>query len=162
VFGAVGMVLDVGRAFIAKNETQAFCDSAALAATLKLDGTSTGITKAKAAVTSTTNTWNIGTSAVPSPTVDFATSQRRPWLTTPSPATGYIYARVQASVGLPLYFVPVVLGMLTNSARYTQTVNTAAIAGQVPITSFHKGLSPYTAISTTPSAPGFGLIVGNI
>jgi len=155
------MVVDVGRAFIAKNETQVFCDAAALAATLKLDGTSTGITKAKAAVTSSTNAWNMDTAAVSSPTVDFATSKDGPWITTPSPATGYIYSRVQASVGLPLYFVPVVLGMVTNSARYTQTVNTAAIAGQIPITSFHKGLAPYTAISTTPAAPGFGLVVGN-
>src|SRR5262252_6180447 len=124
IFGAVGMAVDVGRAFVAKNETQVFCDAAALAATLKLDGTSTGITKAQAAVTSSTNTWNMNTASVGSPTVDFATSATGPWLTTPSPATGYIYARVQASVGLPIYFVPVVLGMLTTNTRYTQTVNT--------------------------------------
>src|SRR5258707_14027036 len=53
IFGAIGMALDVGRSFIAKNETQAFCDTASLAATLKLDGTSTGIAKAKTAVTNT-------------------------------------------------------------------------------------------------------------
>ncbi len=32
IFGAIGMALDVGRAFVAKNETQAFCDTASLAA----------------------------------------------------------------------------------------------------------------------------------
>jgi len=161
IFGAIGMAVDVGRAFVAKNETQVFCDAAALAATVKLDGTSTGITKAKAAVTSSTNSWNMNSTNVASPTVDFATSASGPWVTTPSPATGYIYTRVQASVNLPLYFVPVALGLLTNSARYTQTVNTAAIGGQIPITTFNKGLAPYTAISTTPAAPGFGLVVGN-
>src|SRR5213083_1615083 len=98
ILGAIGMAVDVGRAFIAKNETQVFCDAAALAATLKLDGTSTGITKAKAAVTSSVNTWNMNSASVASPTVDFATSATGPWLTTPSPATGYIYTRVQASV----------------------------------------------------------------
>jgi Flp pilus assembly protein TadG len=161
IFGAVGMAVDVGRAFIAKNETQVFCDAASLAATVKLDGTSTGITKAKAAVTNSTNAWNMATAAVASPTVDFATSASGPWVTTPSPASGYIYTRVQASVNLSLYFVPVVLGMLTPNSRYTQTVNTAAISGQIPITSFHRGLAPYTAISTQPTAPGFGLVVGN-
>src|SRR5260221_14055087 len=130
IFGAIGMALDVGRSFIAKNETQAFCDTASLAATLKLDGTSTGIAKAKTAVTNTTNAWNMDTASVASPTVDFATSASGPWVTTPSPATGYIYARVQASVSLPLYFVPVVLGMLPQNAQYTQTINTAAISGQ--------------------------------
>src|SRR6266852_7874706 len=76
IFGAAGMAVDVGRAFIAKNETQVFCDAAALAATVKLDGTSTGITKAKAAVTNTTNAWNMDSASVAStsPTVDFATS----------------------------------------------------------------------------------------
>src|SRR5713101_825214 len=106
IFGAIGMAVDVGRAFIAKSETQAFCDTASLAATFKLDGTSTGIDKAKAAVTNTTNAWNMDTAAVANPTVDFATSASGPWVTTPSPATGYVYARVQASVSLPLYFVP--------------------------------------------------------
>jgi Flp pilus assembly protein TadG len=161
IFGAVGLAVDVGRAFIAKNETQVFCDAAALAATVKLDGASTGITKAKAAVTSSTNAWNMASATVASPTVDFATNAGGPWLTTPSPASGYIYARVQASVSLPLYFAPVVLGLVQQSARYTQTVNTAAIAGQIPVTSFHKGLAPYTAITTTPLAPGFGFVVGN-
>src|SRR5260370_25022933 len=43
LIGVLGMAVDVGRAFIAKNETQAFCDAASMAAVLKLDGTSTGI-----------------------------------------------------------------------------------------------------------------------
>jgi hypothetical protein len=161
IFGAIGMALDVGRSFIAKNETQAFCDTASLAATLKLDGTTTGIAKAKTAVTNTTNAWNMDTASVASPTVDFATSASGPWVTTPSPATGYIYARVQASVSLPLYFVPVVLGMLTQNAQYAQTINTAAISGQTRITSFTRGLAPYTVVSTDKVSAGFGLVVGN-
>ena len=76
LMGALGLAVDLGRVFIAKNETQAFCDAAALAAALALDGTSTGITSAQAAVTSSTNQWNFGTTAVSSPTVVFATASQ--------------------------------------------------------------------------------------
>lgn len=160
--GALGMAVDVGRAFIAKNELQAFCDSAALAAAARLNGKSTGITNANTAVTNSRNTWNMNTASVSSPTVDFATSQNGPWSTNPSPATGFIYARVQASVGLPLYFAPVVTAWFTQSAQLTQTVNTAAIAGQIPQTSFSRGLDPYTVVSTQPNDPNFGLVVGSV
>jgi Flp pilus assembly protein TadG len=161
ILGAIGLAVDVGRAFIAKSETQVFCDSAALSAALKLDGTSTGISNAKTAVTNSANSWNMNTTSVASPTVDFATSTSGPWVTTPSPATGYIYARVQSSVSLSLFFVPVVLGVLTQSAQYTQTINNAAIGGQIAITSFHKGLAPYTVVSTDTVSANFGLVVGN-
>ena len=50
LIGALGMAVDVGRAFIAKNEVQTFCDAASMAAVLKMDGTTTGISNAKTAV----------------------------------------------------------------------------------------------------------------
>lgn len=162
--GALGMAVDVGRAFIAKNETQSFCDSAAYAAVLKLNGTSTGIANATAAVTNSVNTWNMNSTSVSNPTVDFATNASGPWSTNPSPATGYIYARVQASVNMPMYFIPVVINWAlpdSQTGRYTQTVNTAAIAGQIPQTTFDRGLAPYTVVSTQPGAADFGLVVGN-
>jgi hypothetical protein len=159
--GVLGMAVDVGRAFIAKNETQAFCDSAAMSAAVALDGTATGIANAKTAVTNSKNSWNMNTTTVASPTVDFATSINGPWSTNPSPATGYTYVRVQASVGLPLYFAPVVTAWFTQTAQLTQTVNTAAIAAQIQQTSFSRGLDPYTAVSTQPNDPNFGLVVGN-
>src|SRR2546423_7506408 len=118
IVGALGMAVDVGRAFIAKNETQTFCDAAAYAAVLKLNGTSTGISSARAAVASSVNTWNMNSASVSTPTVDFATTKNGPWSTNPSPATGYIYARVQASVDLPMYFAPIVLNWTTNNPRY--------------------------------------------
>jgi len=75
LIGALGMAVDVGRAFIAKNETQAFCDAASMAAVLKMDGTATGISNAKTAVANTTNAWNMDTASVSNPTIDFATSE---------------------------------------------------------------------------------------
>ena len=152
--GALGMAVDVGRAFIAKNETQAFCDAASMAAVLKLDGTSTGISNAKSAVANTTNAWNLDTASVSNPTVDFANSASGPWNTNPSPATGYTFARVQATVALPFYFAPVVTG------SFTQNVYSISIGAQIPITSFSRGLAPYTVVSTTPAAANFGLVLG--
>ena len=161
LIGVIGMAVDVGRAFVAKNETQAFCDAASLAAALKLDGTSSGITNAKAAVTSSTNAWHMDSTSVPAPTVDFATSSSGPWVVTPSPASGYNYVRIQSTVSLPLFFVPVVTSWFTQTARYNQSVNTAAIAAQLPVTAFKRGLAPYTAVTTTPLAANFGLVLGN-
>jgi hypothetical protein len=87
--------------------------------------------------------------------VDFATSASGPWSTNPAPATGYTFARVQATVPLPYYFAPVITGSLT------QNVYSVSIAAQIPITSFTRGLAPYTVVSTTPAAANFGLVLGN-
>lgn len=151
----LGLSVDVGRTFIAKNETQAYCDSAALAAALKLDGTTAGIANAQAAVAGSANTWNFKTTAVANPTVTFATSAAGPWLANPNPATNYGYARVASSVNLPLYFLPIIV------ARTTQNVISSATAAQVSITSIPRGLAPYTLVSTNPSGPNFGLTVGS-
>jgi len=152
--GVLGMAVDIGRMFIAKNETQAYCDAAALAAALALDGTTVGITNAKTAVTNSTNTWNLDTSKVSNPTVTFATALAGPWVATPNPATGYIYARVAATVPLSMYFLPVIVN------QNSQNVTSSATAGQIAITSFPQGLSPYTAVSTVNVGPNFGLVVG--
>lgn len=152
--GILGLAVDVGRMFIAKNETQAFCDSAALAGALALDGTSVGIAAAKTAVANSTNHWNLDTSNVTSPTVTFATTLAGPWDTNPSPATGYIYVRVSTTVPLSLYFLPIV------ASQTTQNVIASATAGQITITSFPEGLSPYTAVSTITTGPDFGLVIG--
>lgn len=153
--GAVGLAVDVGKMFIAKNETQAYCDSAALAAALALDGTTTGITNARNAVTNSSNTWNLNATRVSNPTITFATTTAGPWSATPNPATGYMYARVSATVPVQLYFIPVLVRQMT------QNVASSAIAGQIPITSFPRGLAPYTAVSTNTTGPNFGLVVGN-
>jgi Flp pilus assembly protein TadG len=155
LIAVLGLAVDVGRMFIAKNETQAYCDSAALAAALALDGAATGIANAQSAVTNSTNSWNLDTMNVNNATVAFATATVGPWVASPNPATGYIYARVTATVPLQLYFLPMVV------AQTTQNVASAATAGQVAITSFPRGVSPYSAVSTNTTGPNFGLVVGN-
>jgi hypothetical protein len=155
VFGVVGLAVDIGRMFIAKNEVQVYCDSAAVAAALVLDGTSTGLARAGSAVTASTNKWNFGTAGVSGPSVTFATSAAGPWIASPNPASGYSYAQVTASAPVQLYFLPLVTG------QSIFAVTASAAAAQVPITSLSRGLAPYTAVSTNTTGPDFGLVSGN-
>lgn len=153
--GVLGMAVDIGRMFITRSETQAYCDAAALAATLELNGTTAGITNAQAAVTSSANKWNLNTTAITSPTVTFSIVATGPWVSNPTPANGYLYTRVTATAPLPLYFLPVIVG------KTTQNVTSSATAGQIDITSFPRGLTPYSAVTTSPVGPKFGFTIGN-
>lgn len=155
LMGVLGLSVDLGRMFIAKNETQVFCDAAALGAALTLDGTTTGIARAQGVLTNSTNTWNLNSSSVSAPTIAFGTTSAGPWVASPNPATGYMYARVIASAPVKLYFMPVIVN------QTSQPVSSSAIAGQVPITTVPRGLAPYTAIAQTPTGPSFGLTVGD-
>ena len=173
LFGALGTAIDLGRMFIAKNETQAFCDSGAIAAVQQMDGTTNGIANAKNAVTNSTNKWNFASTAISNPSVTFATASSGPWVTDPNPATGYVYVKVSATVSMPLYFIAVVVG------QTSQDIASNAVAGQVGFTSgggggspsgtsnpgtinpvFRHGLAPYTAVSTDTTGPTFGFTVG--
>jgi len=149
LIGVLGLAVDLGHLFISKNETQAYCDSAALAAALVLDGTTGGITNAKAAVTSSTNAWNFSTASVSSPTVTFATALAGPWQSNPSPAAGYTFVKVSATVPMKLYFIPVLV------AQTVANVNSSATAAQVDLTTIPIGLAPYTAVSTDTTGPNF-------
>jgi hypothetical protein len=156
LFGVLGMAVDIGRMFIDKSEVQAFSDSASLSAALLLDGTTTGITAAKAAVAANANQWNFDTTKVASYTVDFAQTASGPWLTSPNPASGYIYARVQGTAPVDLYFIRVVV------SQATQNVSSLSVAGQIAQTSLGQGLGPYTAVGPNPNdKTNFGLVPGD-
>jgi uncharacterized membrane protein len=47
IVGIAGVTVDLGRMYIAKNELMAYTDAASIAAAVQLDGTTTGITRAK-------------------------------------------------------------------------------------------------------------------
>ncbi|HWB83791.1 MAG TPA: pilus assembly protein TadG-related protein [Bryobacteraceae bacterium] len=155
VFATVGLAVDIGRMFIAKNETQTYCDSAALAAAIALDGTSGGITRAQSALTSSANTWEFGTATLTDHSIAFATAATGPWVANPDSGTGYMYARVTATAPLPLYFLPLVV------EQKTFNVVSSATAGQIAITSLSRGVAPFTAVSTNTNGPNFGMVPGN-
>ena len=166
----LGLAVDLGRVFIAKNETQTFTDTAALAAALKLDGIS--FTAANAAVTNNTkNQWNMATTVFTASggsttiTTEFAKPQaanaslpdNTTWAASPATAAGYTFVRVTATATLPLYILPVV------GAASGQLVKTVSVAGQVPLTGFHSGLLPYSPVwhaTKVATNPPFGFVVG--
>src|SRR5687767_3902076 len=75
----LALSFDLGRAYLAKNETQTFTDSASLEATLELDGTFAGISRAQSKVASNDNRWNFGHDAFRTVSVTFARDKAGPW-----------------------------------------------------------------------------------
>ncbi len=122
---------------------------------MRLNGASTGITAATNAVANSTNSWNLDTAAITNYTVDFATSASGPWSTNPGGPAGFRFVRVQATVPVQLFFLPVIV------SKQSQNVSSITIAAQIPQTTVKRGLGPYTAVSTQPNAPNFGLVVGS-
>jgi len=162
----LGLALDLGRVYIAKNETQSFTGAAALAAALALNDTN--FTAAKDAVAGNTkNRWNMGTSdfVESAVTTEFAralsTNASRPdpatWSAAPPSPSGYLFVRVTATVAVQLYILPVI------GTSHAQLVKAASVAGQVPLTSFKSGLLPFSPIvhaSAMAANPPFGMVVG--
>jgi hypothetical protein len=81
--GHGGLAIDIGRMCIAKSETQSFVDSAAFAATLELDGTAVGITRAQTAVSNDPKKWQFQNDAFTNVQTSFATAS----LTDAAPAS---------------------------------------------------------------------------
>jgi hypothetical protein len=145
----LGLALDLGRVYIAKNETQSFTDTAALAAAVALNSGS--LDRAQDAVAANVkNKWNMGNSAfTPAETaIEFAraldTNASRPdpatWSATPATAAGYTFVRVTATVAVQLFVLPAI------GSSNAQIVRAASVAGQVPLTTFNSGLLPFSPI----------------
>ncbi len=160
LFGVMGMTalaIDLGRMYIAKNESQAYADAAAIAAALQLDGTAAGLQRARDAVSASANRWNFGNTTFSGTQVEFATSDAGPWEADPANASGYRFARVTAGVNVPLSFMR---ALATGGSR---PVNAQAVAGQVPRTGVPAGLFPFSPFAHNPDpAQNFGLVRGRI
>jgi hypothetical protein len=168
IVGFLGLAVDVGRIYIAKNEAQTFVDAGALAAVLKLDGTAAGVTNAQTAATSLGNQWNFANSAFSGTTVEVSTSSAGPWTsasTPPNPATNYTYLRVTATLSENLYFMPVVMAW-AGTSQTSSTVKAMAVAAQLPQTTFNTGAFPFSPIAFDgPSGgnqvgPSWGFVAG--
>lgn len=156
LLSVVGLAVDIGRMYIAKSEAQSFCDAAALSAAVKLDGTASGITAAQAAVTNSFQLpWNFGNDTITTPQVDFATAAAGPWAATPASPAGYTFARVRTTMAVRLYL----LAAVANSP--VGGVAASAVAAQVAVTSFDRGLAPYAVVSTDTASADFGLVPGS-
>src|SRR5438876_9831010 len=88
IFGMAGLAVDIGRMYITKNEAQSFADSAALFAALQLDGSTSGLTNADAAVASCPNKWNFATTAFTGTTIEYSADGSTGWATSSDVPTG--------------------------------------------------------------------------
>jgi Flp pilus assembly protein TadG len=142
LLGMLGLALDLGRTFIAKNEAQAFTDAAALAAVSRLNGTSAGVTAAQAAVTNSTNRWNFATQVFSSVTTEFSTDTVT-WTNAAASPAGVKYVRVTApnnSVAMSVIrAIPGTPASIPVWARST--------AGVLLGTSFGQGVFPFAPIA---------------
>src|SRR5579864_8784143 len=148
VLGAAGLAVDIGRAYVARSEVQAYTDAAAIAAAAQLNGTLTGISSAQSAAQNVPNKWNFGSQSISNPTIQFAqplvsnSNQADPATWTSSPATGsnYLFVQVTASVNVPMTLMQAV------TAQSTMSVAANAQAGQVMVTTYMDGLLPFSPI----------------
>ena len=147
-----GLAIDVGRMYVARDESQAFADAVALSASMKLDGTSNGITQAQNTVTTiaAVNKWNFGknTFTSSSTTMQFAkalaTNASSPdpstWDANPANPAGYVYVRVAVGVDVPITFMQAI------NASSTKRVGATSASGQVHITNYIDGLLPFSPV----------------
>lgn len=163
LLGVCGLSIDIGRMYITKGEAQAFADSAALAAARELDGTSAGVTRAINAAANDSERWRFDTQPFTNISTTFADSSTGAFTASPpSPPTGYRFARVVATVDLPMYLIRVLTGP-------TSQIRAGATAGGLEMTSTTGGefpFSPYTRKGYTGAVPDnasdpFGYLVGN-
>ena len=177
LLGMLGLALDLGRIYIAKNETQSFTDTAALAAALTLNGVSFDAPR-NAVTNNTKNQWNMNTAIyTASGSTTFTTEFAKPllanklrpdpttWDANPATAAGYTFVRVTATATLPLYVLPVLnLAASSNVVSSASSVRTLSVGGQVPLTQFSSGLFPFSPIEHTGAVlaanPPFGFVVG--
>lgn len=91
----IGMAFDVGRIYIARNEAQVFTDAAAMTAAAKLDGTGSGLARAREAVARLPIRWNLGTRKFTGVVVEFSADGER-WSASPRDPAAVEFARVTA------------------------------------------------------------------
>jgi hypothetical protein len=150
----VGLSVDLGRMYVARNEAQAYVDAAAMSAAAELDGSMAGLQRARDAVAASTNRWHLGTETFSGTQTKFATARTGPWSASPGSAAGIMFVRVWAAAHPPLYFLPIVAG-----ASRSQ-VTAAAVAAQVARTRFREGSFPFSPIAHDPADPHYGLVPG--
>jgi hypothetical protein len=165
----IGLAVDVGRMYVAKSEAQTYADSASLAATLELDGTTEGIERARSKVAANPNRWKFQTTRFERTLIAFAKDAQGPWAATVQNAQGYRLARVVATAPVPLTF----LGVLSQQSPVPHSpaafwlltapkvdVVADSAAGQQPRTSFREGLFPFSPFAHSLTGPHFGLVPG--
>ncbi|HWR54768.1 MAG TPA: Tad domain-containing protein [Bryobacteraceae bacterium] len=148
LLGMVGLAVDVGRMYVVRNESQSFCDSAAMFAANELNGTADGVTAALNKVT-----WVAQDANGPLKRLEFSTRQFQNVTTTFATAwdatnwvdavtaagdpTNYYFVRVQTQNPVGLWFLPVLVGSTSSN------VAASAVAGRSAESQMAEGLGPF-------------------
>ncbi len=158
---------DLSRFYITKNEVQNFTDSASIFAVNELDGSTAGITRAETAAKPLTqsgtnpNLWAFGTDGLfQSVNVTFATELDGTYLDGAAvigsgSAVGYRFARVTATVSVPIYFAAIF-----PNVGVSQNIGASSIAGQGLVTGQSDGIFPFSPDAHNPNDPEFGFLRG--
>jgi Flp pilus assembly protein TadG len=109
LLGLAGLAIDIGRMYVIRAELQSFTDAAALSAALELNGTDSGIARARTGAGRLANgphamRWDMGTQPITNITTSFS-SDRASWQERPKQAANFRFVRVVASQPAPVIFL---------------------------------------------------------
>jgi uncharacterized membrane protein len=125
LMAVAGLGIDLGRMYLIKSELQAFADSAALSAALRLDGTDQGIEGARQAPAElaagpNAMMWDMGTRPITGIATSFAKGETAPdpkmWQADPKGAGELRFVRVVASAQAPVIFLRAFQPLKTDAA----------------------------------------------
>lgn len=160
IIGMLGLAVDLGRLFIIKSEAQAFADSAAIAAAIKLNGKKSGLDAATAVIVNSANRFNFNTQTIPTNrmVIEFAKTKAGPWEAPGAigNASGYGFVRVVVRPELKMSFIQ------SLKAPTTGSVVGHAIGAQIAETFPNGGYMPFTPFALNPADPtgNFGMTPG--
>jgi uncharacterized membrane protein len=133
LLGLAGLGIDIGRMYVIRAELQSFTDAAALSAAIELNGTESGVARARIGAGRLASgphamRWDMGTQAI----TDIATSfsaDNKTWQEQPKKAGDYRFVRVVATEPAPVIFLRIFQPLTsTNVAAASVATKTEASA----------------------------------
>ena len=158
MLAAVGLALDLGFLFLVKNEAQTYTDMAALAAARALDGSVTGVDRARSAAVQLPMRWGLGGEVFPTPDIQFSADQRR-WEAQPRSASDIRFVRVTANLEqVRLNFLP---ALIRNQTAQIRARSVAARQAPRRFDGLGPGLFPFALLAHDPARRDFGFRAGD-
>jgi hypothetical protein len=127
LLGLAGLGIDIGRMYVIRAELQSFTDAAALSAAMELNGTDSGIARARSGAGRLADgphamRWDMGTEAITNITTSFS-SDNKIWQERPE-QPGVRFVRVMAAEPAPIIFLRIF------QPRSSSTVAAASVAAK--------------------------------
>lgn len=123
LIAVAGLAVDIGRMYVIRAELQSFTDAAALAAALELDGSESGLARARSGAARFATgphamRWDMSSQAITHITTSFSTDQKT-WQDQPPQFAYAKFVRVSANESAPVIFL-----------RLFQPLSSATVAAQ--------------------------------